>query len=328
MSEDHFYEMLWDCPSCRTTGLLGNSQRHCPVCGQAQNPAKRYFPEPGKEVEAQGHAFVGADWRCAYCDSPNSAAASFCCNCGAPKDGTKPVGTIADPLEAAARPALASGMRSRRGLYAGLAALVLLLGGIAGLFFSKKETLAQVTQSQWQREIEVERFAAVSDSAWCDAMPAAAYAATRSQEVRSHRQVADGQECKEKRVDKGDGTFVKQQECSTRYREEPVYDMKCHFTIDRWHVVRKLKASGDSGQLPTWPTADAGLHQSAGPTGRLGEERSGQRHENYVVTLANAGKSWQCDVKEEAWGRLKPGIDVAVQIRAIGGPVCDSIQVR
>lgn len=328
MSEEHFFEMLWDCPSCRTRGLLGNSHRHCPVCGQSQDPSKRYFPEPGQEVEAKGHTFVGADWRCAYCDSPNSAAAGFCSSCGASKDGTKAVGAIADPLAASTPLAKTPQKSSRKRLLAGLAVIVLVVGGIAGLFFSKKETVADVTQSQWQREIDVERYAAEADSAWCDALPHGAYAVTRSQEVRSQRQVADGQECKEKRVDKADGTFVKQQECATKYREERVYDAKCHFKIDRWHVVRKLEASGDATQKPVWPAAEASLSLHTNPTGRLGEERSGQRHEKYMVTLASGSKSWQCAVKEDLWGRLKPGTTVAVQLRALGGPVCDSIQVR
>ena len=327
MSNDHYYEMLWDCASCRTRGLLGKSQRHCPVCGQAQDPAKRYFPEPGQEVEAQGHTFVGADWRCAFCDSPNSAAADFCGNCGAPKDGTKVVAAIADLQTVKTAPAPTPGRRSYKWLYASLAVLLVLVGGMAG-FFSKKEGVANITQAQWQREIEVEQYAAVADSAWCDAMPLPAYAVTRSQEIRSHRRVADGQECREKRVDKADGTFVKQQECSPKYREEPVYDAKCHFTIDRWRIVRSLRASGYATQVPVWPAADSGVRQNPTPAGRLGEERYGQRHEKYTVTLSYGDKSSQCAVTEDLWTRLKPSTKVALQLRTFGGPVCDSIQVQ
>ena len=328
MSEEHFYEMLWDCPSCNTRGLLGKSQRHCPACGQAQDPGKRYFPEAGQEVEAQGHTFVGADWRCAYCDSPNSSAAGFCGNCGASKDGTKAVSAISDPQDMLPQPPPVPVKRSRKGLYAALAILIILIGGIVGLFVSKKETTTQVTQTQWQREIEVERYAAVADSAWCEAMPVAAYAVSRSQEIRSHRQAADGQECKEQRVDKADGTFVKRKECSTKYREEPVYDDKCHFMINRWHVVRQLKASGDASQMPVRPTTEMVLSQNSGLIGRLGDERLGQRHEDYSVTLSNGTKNWHCSVQEELWKRIKPSSAVAVKIRTIGGAACDSIEVR
>ena len=328
MNEDQYYEMLWDCPSCKTQGLLGKSQRHCPACGQAQNPGKRYFPEPGHEVEAQGHTFVGADWSCAYCDSPNAAAASFCSNCGASKDGTKTVTAIADPLDVTQQLPPEEVKPSRRWWYAIIFAAFVLIAGIVGLFASKKEIVTHVTQTQWQRSIEVERFTAVSDSAWCEAMPSSAYAVSHGQEIRSHRQVADGQVCKEKRVDKADGTFVKRKECSTKYREEPVYDDKCHYMIDRWHVARTLKTGGDASQLPAWPTTETIRRASQSLTGRLGDERLGQRHEDYAVTLSDGSKTWHCNVQEELWTRLKPSTAVAVKVRSIGGAACDSIEIR
>jgi len=328
MNEDQYYEMLWDCPSCKTQGLLGKSQRHCPACGQAQNPAKRYFPEPGQEVEAQGHTFVGVDWICAYCDSPNAAAAGFCGNCGAPQDGTKAVAAITDPLDVSQQLPPDEVKRSGKWRYAALIAVLVLIAGIVGLFTSKKEVVTQVTQAQWQRAIDIERYSAVADSAWCEAMPSSAYSVSRGQEIRSHRQVPDGQECKEKRVDKADGTFVKRKECSTKYRDEPVYDDKCRYTIDRWHVARTLKTGGDAGQLPAWPSTETIRGVSQGLTGRLGDERLGQRHEDYAVTLSNGSKTWHCNVQAELWSHLKPSTTVAVKIRSIGGAACDSIEIR
>ena len=57
--QEIYYEMLWDCTQCNTLGLLGDSHRHCPTCGAAQDPTKRYFPKPGEEVETNDHQFVG-----------------------------------------------------------------------------------------------------------------------------------------------------------------------------------------------------------------------------------------------------------------------------
>ena len=48
--QETYYEMLWDCPQCGTLGLLGDSHRHCPTCGTAQDPTKRYFPKPAAEL--------------------------------------------------------------------------------------------------------------------------------------------------------------------------------------------------------------------------------------------------------------------------------------
>lgn len=342
MSEEQHYEMLWDCPTCKTQGLLAKSQRHCPACGQTQNPAKRYFPEPGKEVEVQGHRFVGADWRCAYCKSPNSAAAAFCCNCGAPQEGSTQVAAVADPLaaveESAAEPASAPAPEPKTGgkpwRIVPAVIAVTIVAVLAGLFMTKHDATAEVAKAQWQREIEVERFAAVADSAWCDAVPGNAYSVTRSREVRSHRQVPDGKECHEKRVDKADGTFVKQQECTDKYRSEPVYDDKCSFRVNRWQVARTVKAGGFAGETPAWPTTAAlGLRQgnTAGNLsreGRLGDERAGQRRERYVLDLSDSGETWQCEVPQALWERVRPGAAVALQVRALGGAVCDSIRLK
>ena len=49
--------MLWDCPSAPPRAYWQH-HRHCPTCGTAQDPTKRYFPKPGEEVEARNHRFV------------------------------------------------------------------------------------------------------------------------------------------------------------------------------------------------------------------------------------------------------------------------------
>ena len=55
------YEMLWDCGQCGTKGLLGLTHRHCPSCGAAQDPTRRYYPEAGAEVAADAHPYQGKD---------------------------------------------------------------------------------------------------------------------------------------------------------------------------------------------------------------------------------------------------------------------------
>lgn len=85
------YQMLWDCPSCGTRKLLGLTHRHCPNCGAAQDPKRRYFPNAGEEVAVEGHMYVGVDLACPACSSPNSAAANNCVNCGASLAGASAV---------------------------------------------------------------------------------------------------------------------------------------------------------------------------------------------------------------------------------------------
>jgi len=331
--QEIYYEMLWDCTQCNTKGLLGDSHRHCPTCGAAQDPSKRYFPQPGDEVEARNHKFVGADWSCAYCSSPNSAAAAHCTNCGAGQDGTKPVAIVVDTATPAAEPVVtpAPVARNLGWLRWALAALALVVVGFIFLFTSTKETTATVAQRTWAREIQIEQLARVSDTAWCDSVPADAYGVSRSREQRSTRQVPDGQICHDERIDKGDGTFVKRRECTPRYRNEPVYDDRCRYQVNRWRSVRTLKADTQNALMPVWPTVSnlntnflgAGV---GGGVGALGSEREGTRRENYVLTLASGGKTWTCNVSESVWSKYQEGANTPLKVRLTGGADCDSLK--
>ena len=338
---EQFFEMLWDCGQCATHGLLGKTQRHCPMCGAAQDPAKRYFPEEGKEVEVMGHHFVGADWRCTYCDAPNSAAAAFCVGCGGPKDGARNVALVQEatnassPTPASPPPAapLAAGTQTtstRSGGFPWLKSLMALLmvaaSVVAYLFFSTHDETAQVAEKSWSREIDVEQFTAVRSSEWCDALPSGAYQVSRSREQRSIRQVADGQDCHDVRTDKGDGTFSKTRECSTRYRDEPVYDDKCSYRINRWQVVRTARADGGASLAPAWPTP--GISNNLLATNTLGAERLGNGRENYRVQLQSSqGKRWSCDLNPGEWETLPQGKSVTLKVRGTGGADCSTLAI-
>jgi hypothetical protein len=290
------------------------------MCGAAQEPEKRYFPEPGKEIEAVGHRYVGVDWKCAYCDSPNSAAAAFCTSCGGPKEGTKEVARVQE--EAPAPLPQASGFPWIKAL---LASLLVALAVPGYLFFSKHDESVQVAERTWNREVDVERFTAVNDAAWCDALPAGAYQVTRSREQRSTRKVEAGQECRDKRVDKGDGTFIKQQECTTQYRDEPVYDMKCRYRINRWQVTRTDRLAGDATLAPSWPAPSLARPLAGGES--LGVERLGSRREHYRVLLkSDKGKEWTCDLDVGTWSALEQGRRVNLKVRGTGGADCGSLR--
>jgi len=93
---DPTYQMLWRCTQCQTADLLALTQRFCPNCGTAQDPTQRYFPPEGQETAVENHLYVGVDWRCLYCETPNSAKASHCTHCGGPKERAKPVDLVVD----------------------------------------------------------------------------------------------------------------------------------------------------------------------------------------------------------------------------------------
>ncbi|MBP9149812.1 MAG: zinc ribbon domain-containing protein [Rhodoferax sp.] len=329
---EQYFEMLWDCPQCDAKDLLSKTHRHCPSCGAAQDPERRHFPRPDQEVEALGHRFVGVDWHCGYCEAPNSAAAAFCINCGGPQDGAAKVKLVQEP--AATAPSVAPPPKvpppPKSGLpWFKLILIFLLLAGVGlgYLFFSKHDEQVTVVDKTWNRQVDVERFMAVRDSAWCDAMPADAYQITRSREQRSTRQIPDGQDCVDVRADAGDGTFSKRQECTPRYREEPQYDMKCSFRVNRWRLARTDRLVGDARLAPAWPTPM--LANNLLGSNSLGGERLGARREVYSVRLQSSqGRSWDCPLNAQSWPQLEQGQTLALRVRGTGGADCDSLLMR
>jgi hypothetical protein len=318
------YEMLWDCTSCGTKKLLGKSHRRCPHCGAPQDPSTRYFPPPGEEVEAAGHVYVGADWRCAACETPNSRAADFCVNCGNHRDGNADVKRVVDAPAPAPVVATTAPSKRRWPVLLGAAVVGLVVFALVAAFW-KRDVQVRVESHSWSRSIDVERLDPRHESAWCDSMPGDAYSVSRSREVRSHRQIPDGETCTTSRVDDGDGTFHTEKKCSTKYRSEPVYSDKCHYTVDRWGVARTLRSGGGLQQARVWPTV------SLGRTGSCrGCEREGPRREVLTVALRDsreAQKTWSCDVDEARWKQLRDGEVRPMKVRVIGGGAdCGSLR--
>lgn len=354
--------MLWDCSSCGTRKLLGKTHRRCPNCGAAQDAKKRYFPPPGEEVAVEGHVFVGVDWTCGACQTPNSRAAEFCVNCGNPREGNAdvrlvtdagatadagqtPAATMASPLlepetarpmpsfrfaaetreaDEAANEAAAGPRRGFKGrIAAGVTSLLIGFGALTALW--TKDVEVAVERHEWVREIDVERMAARADSAWCDSMPGDAYDVSRTREERSRNQVADGEECHDVRSDNGDGTFSTSTECSTKYRSEPVYDDRCHFTVNRWGLERTARNTGFGlFPEPAWPAT----YMRAGSC--LGCEKEGERREILAVAMrdrADRSKTFRCVLDQPRWRMLGDGQLLRIKVRVItGGAVCDSVQ--
>lgn len=339
MSEPTAYQMLWRCSKCQTRDLLALTQRFCPHCGAAQDPEQRYFPPEGQEVEVQGHRYVGADWPCGYCEAANSAAASFCTHCGAPREGHGEVRRVSDTAspppapeakriaatvqaQAQAAPSLPPARRPwGRWLLAGMAAL--LLGWLA-LYLFEREAPATVVSQHWTRSVAVEQYQTQSASDWCEDLPADAYRVSRYQAQRGSREVEDGQSCHTVREDRGDGSFIKREECTPRWRSEPVYAARCDYRVNRWQPLRTETLSGDSSlAAPQWPAPALVQGWASGSTAALGQQRLGPTRERYVLLLRGPrGQDWRCTLPEADWARLSPGSSVQVKVRGTGGVSC------
>lgn len=323
---EKYYEMLWDCAACGARGLLAKSQKHCPLCGSVQDPEKRYFPLEDQEIEVQGHCYVGADWHCAYCQSPNAALAAFCANCGASKEEGRTVGRKPSP-HADSTPSPAVPVARRHWMRWMLLLLVLGGGFLVLRFLWKTEEPAKVVSLDWRREIDIERYLPVNESAWCEDLPAGAYSIRRSQEVRGHKKIADGETCREIKADQGDGTFIKKRECAAKYREVPLMAEKCHYRIDRWQKVRTETAQGRKETPARWPEGVPIPRPYANMPGSApAKERQGARRELLTMQGETArGEHFSCPLTLAVWSRLAEGTSVLVQRRASGGVVCDGI---
>jgi hypothetical protein len=307
-----FYEMLWDCDHCETKGLLAKSQRHCPECGAKQNPDKRYFPKEGEERRVDGHTYEGADRTCSACSAPQSVRAKNCTHCGAPLDGTAEVRGIATPV---APP------RPRRWWIPVLIIAVIGLGifGIWYRFIRKRSETMAVTAHRWERVIPVEEYNDFSEQAWRDQVPSDARAVTCRDKQRSTRRVEDGEECRDEKQDKKDGTFEVVKKCKPKFRDEPVEDEWCSFHVKRWKEMEAGAArSSGTGLDPTSPT---GL-PPANAAPAVGARRAGTQRQTLTLEFG----AQRCDVPEATWRKYKDGDQVIVDVRASSGQiVCDSL---
>lgn len=204
---------------------------------------------------------------------------------------------------------------------------VLACGVLAFLFFSKHDESVQLVEKNWSRSVEVEQFSAVRSSDWCDAMPPDAYQVSRTREQRSTHQIPAGQDCVDVRSDMGDGTFTKRRECTPRYRNEPVFDTKCSYFINRWRPLRTDRLAGAANLTPAWPTPL--LANTLFPANSLGAQRLGARQEIYRIKVqSKQGKSWHCDLSPDVWSGLAENQALYLKVRGTGGVDCASLKNR
>jgi hypothetical protein len=347
------YEMLWDCSHCGTDALLALSQRFCPTCGSPQDPTQRYFPSDEEKVAVEDHPLMGADKVCRACDTPNAAAATYCVGCGADLADARGIearsdvvvgvgeafqGESAADAKAEARARMDAARAAAMGKtpaappkagmgWLGWSILLAVGGGIVALilFFTWTREVGVTVQSlAWERTIVVEAFGEVSDSAWCDELPAGAKGVRRSKEKKGTKQVPDGETCVMRKKDLGDGTFKEVKECTPKTKEEPVMADMCRFTIDKWSEARTEKASGGGKEpAPEWPKV------TLAKTGECrGCEREGAKQERYIITFArDGGTTQECDVDRARWDAAAPGQAWKGAARMMGGALaCDTLK--
>lgn len=347
-------EGIWDCPYCGAEGI-GGLKKYCPNCGHPQDKGtcfrlgeeKHYLSE-----EEQNGRGAGPDWACEYCDSLNNAKFSYCKNCGAErtaenkdyfelrqeeqkteqKNGqtnavrTDRSSSILDLYtysgEKRQRPSFSwKNVLTKLKTPKMIGVMAILLCLIIGLAVSclPREYAAVLTEKSWQREIDIEEYKTVEESAW-DRIPSGGRLLYTQDEIRSYRQVFSHYETRTRQVaeqvfdgydtstyytDNGDGTFTEHTSQTPRYRTEyhtetyeepiyvdvPVYDVKYYYEIERW-VYERCEKSAGADQSPYW--AEYILDDN---------ERTAETRETYMLTFVTDKKqktySYTCASQEE-----------------------------
>ncbi len=346
------YQMLWDCQYCGTQKLLGLTHRFCPNCGAAQNPNARYYPAEDEMVAVEDHEYVGADQICPACNALNSGQAEYCGNCGQglsaaakarqleaehraeggrfDSSGSRDVVKEAFSAEmqrvgVQPAPRAAAGGGPKWLPIALVIIAVLVCVGIGVTLFATSDTTVSVTGHTWARQIAIEEFSPVERSEWCDSVPGGAYNLTQRREVRRYNRVPDGERCETVRRDNGDGTFRMEQQCTTIYRDDPVYDQKCYFLVNAWVQSRSEEAEGERLEEPHWPRIQLACEGQQ----RLGCERVAGRNERYLLLLrASEGDGeYSCPVDYDRWRGAALNSRWNLEVGSVLGDArCDSLE--
>lgn len=347
------YEMLWDCQFCGTKKLLGKTHRFCPTCGAPQNPASRYYPDDSEAVAVEDHVFVGKDKTCGSCGQLNAGNAEFCQQCGAPLSSAKEAQTLnPDDWAAAGSARQSSGARDvvkekfdaemervgvtkrkntggvNKWVLIGLGVLAVLVIGVIVALMWQRETTVLATGHSWEREIRVEQYNNFTEQSWWDIMPPGdnVIRGLCTDRQRSTRQVPDGQECRDRRVDQGDGTYRTERECTTKYRSEPVYDRWCTFTGQRWNYTRSVTTQGQNvKETPYWGELTL---QCAGQRS-VGCEREAGRNETYNVEFTgDKDIKYYCPFPQAEWEQIRIESLWTVNVRVLDQDAADCSSLK
>lgn len=301
------------------------------------------------DAERLAEARAGADWVCEHCDASARAGHTHCPGCGAER-GTSPVQKSHEygmdaipraggkqPPQAASFLAAAAPVKPRR-RWKGPAALVALVGGLVW-WNGPVEVEATVQAKEWSRAVEVQEYRTVQEEDW--SVPQGGRQKRSFRAVRDHRQVLDHHETRTRQVservqtgtrtytcgsrDAGNGYFedvtCTEPEYETRYRtetyqepiyrQEPIYDTKFAYEIERWLPDDTIVAEGDAAKEPAWPTVDIGE-----------KEREGARVERYVLRVTDEkGKQHEMEVNAQQFARYRQGQPVMLRMKRSGSGV-------
>lgn len=333
----------WDCPFCGHKKIQGTI-RVCPDCGNPRGSETKFYMEASDveylSEEASQDKGKGADWLCPYCDKLNPVSVTSCIGCGALREESeqdyfsmqKEAQTIepeSPPPKQTEKPSKSKKRTPSIKWIGGGAAILAVLLCIAAFFVPKSKTF-HCTDVFWENVINIEAYETVEESGWD--LPSDGRLLEEKKEIRSYTDVLDHYEevTKTRRVesgshteytyeDNGDGTFKEiphevtdytdetYTEKEPVYRQEPVYDTKYYYEIDKWIPKRKVENSGHD-HSPVW-----------GATNLSDNEREGSRDSTYYVEgWYKKGKTKKLKISKDMWDKMDKDKSYRVKTNVTG----------
>jgi predicted nucleic acid-binding Zn ribbon protein len=315
-----FVPLIWQCPFCETQNP--GPIKTCTSCGAPQ-PEDVEF----KTVDEEEFNFIkdealirmaksGPDIHCPYCGTRNPGTAKLCSNCGGDLSLGGKVRKTGVKVESVAKketppPVEAPTPKKKRsrafvifriiGAFACLAGFIVLMI----LLLKTDEITGTVTDVAWERSIAIEAYQTVTNQTWWDDVPEGAEVISCSQEFRfnsNEPQPNATEVCGTPYVeDTGTGVGEVVQDCTYE-----VYDDYCEYQSMEWIVVDTTTASG-ADLNPTWPS----------PT-LTGEQRLGEREEDYVITFSSDGASYSYETTNaELFLQAEPGSEWILNVNQL-----------
>lgn len=321
----------WKCPYCGET--VRADHKDCPKCGTSIPNDVKFFMDPTKPIEYVDKEQENdeANWFCSYCRTQNPAQAEVCENCGAAR--SEALGTYQtepEPVKPEPKP-----RRERERNYKPkkkYGKMILLFALIAFSiivywFFKPVTHVGEVTGFRWEQEIGVEVYNTYRESSWN--VPSGGSVVSSNREIRSYRQVLDHYEYKTKKVakkvkdgydvkykDLGNGQFkeVKTPRYKTVYeekkvkepvyRQEPIYDTKYYYNIDKWKETNVLRTSAEDHE-PKWAETDLPTNVQSP---KYGDKRQGSRRGKYwAIVKDEKGNTNEVEYSYDQWKNIKVG---------------------
>lgn len=212
----------------------------------------------------------------------------------------------------------------------GIIGAIFLVAGIIWLMLPKYEEVT-VREMSWKRNIDIEKYQTVSESSWV--LPPTARLRYTNWEFSHYRKVLSHYETKTRQVecqrisgyeeyvtgyrDLGNGYF--EEITATRpvyetyyetetyqdpvYRDEPVYQTKYYYDIDKWLYYRSVVTSGKDKE-PYW-----------GDTNLARDERVSSQDESFsIVGINDKEEKFSVSLSYDDWNMLKVGKLVKLEI--------------